>query len=91
MDCGHEHWVATKFCYKAGLSATETLLLVQKVYKNEVLNGTNVVSWYFRFRDGRELVEFDERGGCPKSVRIEVNIAAVSGLVKKMTVESYQE
>jgi hypothetical protein len=27
--------VATKFCFKAGLPATETLVLVQKVYGNE--------------------------------------------------------
>jgi hypothetical protein len=64
---------------------------VQKAFKNKALNGTNVVSWYSRFRDGRELVEFDERGGCPKSVRSKVNIAAVAGLVKKMPIESYQE
>jgi hypothetical protein len=30
--------VAIKFCLKAGLSATETLLLVQKAYENEALN-----------------------------------------------------
>ena len=38
--------------------------------------------WYSRFRDGRELVEDDERGGLPKSTRIVVNIAAVADLVK---------
>ena len=34
------------------------------------------------FRDGRELLEDDERGGRPKSTRTEVNIAAVANLVK---------
>jgi len=29
---------AIKFCIKAGLSATETLILVQKAYRNETLN-----------------------------------------------------
>jgi hypothetical protein len=29
---------AIKFCFKTGLSATETLALVQKAYGNEVLN-----------------------------------------------------
>jgi hypothetical protein len=33
--------------------------------------------WYSRFRDGRELVENDERGGRPKSTRTKVNIAVV--------------
>jgi hypothetical protein len=36
----------------------------------------------FSIRDGRELVEDDGRGGCPKSTRTEVNIAAVADLVK---------
>ena len=34
------------------------------------------------FRDGRELLEDDERGGRPKSTRTEVNIAAVADLLK---------
>jgi hypothetical protein len=78
--------VAIKFCFKAGLSATETLVLVQKAYGNEVLNRSNVFRWYSWFRDGRELVEDDERGGRPKSTRTEVNIiaaaAAAADLVK---------
>jgi len=40
--------------------------------------------WYSQFRDRRELVEDDERGGCLKSTRTEVNIAAVTDLVKKL-------
>jgi hypothetical protein len=49
---------------------------------NEVLNRSNLFRWYSRFRDGRELVEDDERGGRPKSTRTEVNIAVVADLVK---------
>jgi len=55
---------------------------VQKAYGNEALNRSNIFRWYSRFRDGRELVEDDERGGRPKSTRSEVNIAAVADLVK---------
>jgi len=39
-------------------------------------------TWYSRFRDGRELVEDDDRGGLSKSTLIEVNIAAYADLVK---------
>ena len=46
------------------------------------MNGSNVFTWHSRFRDGRELLENDERGGLPKSTRTEVNIAAVAGLLK---------
>jgi hypothetical protein len=38
MDGGNEQEVAIKFCFKAGLSATETLALVQKAYGNEAMN-----------------------------------------------------
>jgi len=82
MDDGNEQRVDIKFCFKAGLSATETLVLLQKAYGNEALNRSNVFRWYSRFREGRELVKYDERGGPPKSTRTEVNIAAVADLVK---------
>jgi len=55
--------------------------LVQKPYGNEALNRSNVFR-YSRFRDGRELVEDDERAGAPISTRTEVNIAALADLVK---------
>jgi len=74
--------VAINFCFKAGPSAKETLVLVQKACGNEDLNRSYVLRWYSRFRDGRELVEDDERGGCPKWTGTEVNIAAVADLVQ---------
>jgi len=39
--------VDIKFCFKASLSATQTLVLVQKAYGNGALNRSNVFSWYF--------------------------------------------
>ena len=82
MDGRNDERVAIKFCFKAGLSATETLVLVQKAYGNEAVNRSNVFRWYSRFWNGRELVEGDEKGGCPKLTRTEVTIAAVADLVK---------
>jgi hypothetical protein len=82
MDDGNEQLVAIKFCFKAGLSVTETLVLVQKACRNETLNRSNFLRRYSRFRGGRELVEVDERGGRPKSTRTEVNMAAVADLFK---------
>ena len=82
MDGGNEQRFAIKFCFKAGLFGTETLGLVQKAYGNADLNRSNVFRWYSRFRDGRGLVENEERGDSPKSTRTEVNIAAVADLFK---------
>jgi hypothetical protein len=73
MDGGKEDRVAVKFRSKAGLSATEKLLLVQKDYGNEAVNRSNGFRWYSRFRDGRELVK-DDRRGRPKSTRTEVTL-----------------
>jgi hypothetical protein len=56
--------------------------MVQKAYENAALNRSNAFRWYSRFRGGRELVEYYERGGSPKSTRTDVNIAAVADLVK---------
>jgi hypothetical protein len=70
MDGGNKERVAIKFSVKAGLYATETLVLVQKAYGNETLNRSNVFRWYSRLRDRRELVEGDERGGRPKSIQL---------------------
>jgi len=83
MNGRNEQRVAIKFCFKASLSVTEPLVLVQKAYGNEALNRSNVFRWYSRFRDERELVEDNKRDGRPKSIRTEMNIAAVGDLVKK--------
>jgi len=82
MDGRNEQRVAIKFCFKASLSATETLVLVQKAYGNEALNCLNIFTWYSWFQDGRELVDDNERGDSPKLTRTEVKIAAVADLVK---------
>jgi len=82
MGGGNEQRIAIQFCFIAGLSVTETLVLVQKAYGNVALNRSNVFRWYSRFRDGRELVEDDERGGRPKSTRTGVNFVGVAYLFK---------
>jgi len=75
MDGGNEQRVDIKFCFKTDLSATETLVLVQKSYENEALKRSNVFRRNSRFWDGKEQVEDGERRGSPKSTRTEVNIA----------------
>ena len=81
MDGGNERRVSIKFCFKAGLSATETLDFVRKAYVNEALNLTNIFRWHSRSQDGRDMVESDERCGRPKSTRTEVNITALTDLL----------
>jgi hypothetical protein len=90
MGGGNEQTVAIKFCFKAGLSATETLVLVQMSYRNVALNRSNVFRWYSPLRDRRELVEDDEMGGRPKSTGNEKTLLLLL-IWSKMAVESHQE
>jgi len=61
MDGRNEQRVAIKFCFKASLYVTQTLVLEQKAYGNEALNQPDICGWYCRFQDRRELVEDEER------------------------------
>jgi hypothetical protein len=49
MDGGNEQRVAIKFCFKAGLSATEKRILMQEVFGNEALNGSNFIGGILDF------------------------------------------
>ena len=61
MDGENEQWVAIKFCLKAGLSATETLVLVLMAYGNEALNRSKVL-------DG--ILDFETEGNWQKMKRV---------------------
>jgi len=82
--------VALKFCFKTGLPVTETLVLVQKAYENEVLNRSN-------FLGG--IIDFETEGSWKKMTRevavqnrLELRYTLLLLLIwSKMTVESHQE
>jgi hypothetical protein len=64
MDGGNGYRAAIKFCFKAGLSATETLVSVQKAYGNEALNRSNVFRLY--------LLDFETEGSWKKTREVAV-------------------
>jgi hypothetical protein len=49
MDGANDQRVATKFCFKPGLSASETLVFVQKAYGNDAVNRSNVLGGILNF------------------------------------------
>jgi hypothetical protein len=49
MDGRNEQTFAIKFCFKAGLSATEKLVLVQNAYGNEAPNRSNFLGGILDF------------------------------------------
>jgi hypothetical protein len=49
MDGGNVQRVAIKFCFKAGLFAIGTLVLVQNAYENEALSQSNFLGGILNF------------------------------------------
>jgi len=52
-----EHRVSVKFCVELGESATETDVLLKKVYGDECLSRTKVFKWFKMLKVGRERSE----------------------------------
>ena len=57
--------------------------MLQQIYHKQTLSRSTVFLWYKRFKEGREDVEDDPRGGRPSTGRNESN----ADLVKKMARE----
>jgi hypothetical protein len=81
MDLSMEQRLAIKFYFKAGKSATETLLMVNAAYVDQALIRSNVFRWYGRFRYGEEDTEDDPRNGRPTECRNDNNVEKISQLL----------
>ena len=73
--------ISVKFCFKAGISATETLQMVNAAYGDQALSRSNVFLWYERFHDGREDIEDDSRSGRPTECCNDNNVEKISQLL----------
>ena len=52
-----------KFCFKLGKNATETYGTLQTAFRASWMNRALVFEWHKRFKEPRESVRDDERGG----------------------------
>ena len=52
-------------------SPSEALCMLQQVYQEQTLSRSTVFLWHQRFKEGREDVEDDPRGGRPSTSRNE--------------------
>ena len=59
---------AIKFCFKLGKNATETYGMLQTTFRPYCMIRASVFDWYKRFKEGRESMRDDERGGRSKEV-----------------------
>ena len=81
MDLSMEQRLAIKFCFKAGKSATEALQMVNAAYWDQALSRSNVFRWYGPFRDGREDIENNPRGGRLTECHNDNNVEKISQLL----------
>jgi len=70
-----------RFCQKLGDSQVETIWKIQWVFGNDAMGITQIKEWYNQFRDGRTLVESDNRSGRPSTSRNDELIDQVRTLV----------
>lgn len=81
MEKNLEQRYAIKFCVKLGKTATETLEMIKDAFKDAAMSRSTVFEWHKLFREGRELVEDDQRAGRPSTSRIDENVAKVKVLL----------
>jgi hypothetical protein len=60
-----------KFCVKLKKRGTEMFGMLKSTYGEECLSRAGVFEWHTRFKEGQELLQDDERKGCPSISRTE--------------------
>lgn len=66
-----EQQCATQFCFKVGYSATETFQKLHRAYEDNVFSRVmQVLSWFKKFSEGKELIENEPRSGRPSTEKI---------------------
>ena len=71
-----------KFIVGLGKSPSEALCMLQQVYQDQTLSRSTVFLWHKRFKEGREDVEDDPRGGRPSTSRNKTNVELVKRVVR---------
>jgi hypothetical protein len=64
-----EQWYCIKFCQKLEDSKAETIRKVQQAFGDDAMGATQIKEWFNRFKDGRTLVDSDQRSGRPSTSR----------------------
>jgi hypothetical protein len=71
------------FCVKMGNSASETLEMLSKAYRQATLSSAQVYRWHKAFKDGRESVEDEQRSGLVSSSKTQRNVDAVMSVLNR--------
>jgi len=83
-----------KFMCSLGKSASEMLSVLQQVYGDTTLKKSAVYDWFFRFKNGQETLEDDQRSGRPSTSRTAKMIEKVRQLIqcdRRMTIVELEQ
>ena len=76
-----EQHVVVKFCFLLGKTAGETVVMLEKAYKEVALGKTQVYDRFSRFRNGELSLADQPRSGRPSTSRTDENIARIRELI----------
>ena len=76
-----EQRVCLKFCVSNGITATESLKMLQKCFGESTLSRTQVFEWHKAFSEGREVVENLPHASRPSTSVNDDNIEKVKKIV----------
>jgi transposase len=76
-----EQRAAVKFCFLLGKTAEETVVMLERAYKEAALGKTQVYEWFSRFRNGELSLADQPRSGQSSTSRTDENIARIRELI----------
>jgi len=80
-DKNLEQRISITFCVKIGKSASEMLDLLIMTYGEYAMKKSSVFKWHRRFKEGREDVKDDPRGGQTETQRADAYVDRVRTLM----------
>ena len=78
-----EQQISIKFCIKLEHSSMETIQMIQKAFRDDVISAVQIKVCQKCFKDGRESVESDPRSGRPATSRTPENCEHVRAAIDK--------
>ncbi|XP_033224050.1 protein GVQW3-like [Belonocnema kinseyi] len=89
-----EQRICIKSCFNLGKSCAKTIEMLQKAFKDECMDQSQMKEWYRRFKSGRRSVESDPRSGRPPTGTSSDNVERVRVAVeqdRRLTVRELED
>ncbi|XP_008294029.1 histone-lysine N-methyltransferase SETMAR-like isoform X2 [Stegastes partitus] len=83
LDIKLEQRAKIQCCVKLGMSAKETLKILQKAYGKEAMSRSRCFVWHSRFKMGRTSLDDDDRPGRPSTSTTPENVQEIEEIVRQ--------